>query len=306
MDCFYTKSNTHKSFPCTAYVQTMTVQELCYILGMINTIVIIGSGISGLRAGLELAQHSDNKIIILEKSKSVGGRVATRRFDSTYVNHGAEKFDGLQRVLDSDSKAQHLLDKNYFEARATDLPKRLYYALVYHHGSKVSFKFDWEVSKLINDTQLQNTNGELLHFDQLIITAPVPQIEKITETHIPNIKYNKCILFIGEINNNAIRIEMNPIWSEEFFDLTDEEIFLAAKNSKYIVEGLKIKKWRYATVQIGIKESFLKLKENIYVAGDAFDPECVFNLGSSWLSGMNTAKEILALHKTNQVSSADS
>lgn len=239
-------------------------------------VLIIGSGIAGLRSALALALNSRNQIIIVEKSPSVGGRVATRRFGEFYVNHGTENFGGLDRVLKEDLLASKWVKEDCFSGRATELPKIMRDELL---EKNVEFKFDWEVSE-VGENKVESTKGQHLYFDQLIITAPVPQIEKITGQKIPGVQYEKCILFIGLKDGKTVRREMDTEWSEKMFDHSDLEI-----------DGLSVKKWRYARVSQGLKTSFFELNHNIFLAGDAFDPEAQFNLGSSWLSGLKAGKE---------------
>lgn len=54
--------------------------------------IVIGAGISGLYAAREL-QKRGLTVLVLEKSKSVGGRMATRRFDDHSFDHGAQFVD---------------------------------------------------------------------------------------------------------------------------------------------------------------------------------------------------------------------
>ncbi len=49
--------------------------------------VVVGAGLSGLICAREL-QQSGLKVLIVEKSRGVGGRVATRRIEGTGVDHG--------------------------------------------------------------------------------------------------------------------------------------------------------------------------------------------------------------------------
>ena len=63
--------------------------------------VIIGGGIAGLSAAGELVA-SGRRVVVLEKSRGVGGRMATRRVGDTVCDHGAqfftvrgESFDGM-------------------------------------------------------------------------------------------------------------------------------------------------------------------------------------------------------------------
>ncbi len=51
-------------------------------------VVIIGAGIAGLTCAQTLQKAGQN-IVILDKSRGVGGRVATRRIQTTHADHGA-------------------------------------------------------------------------------------------------------------------------------------------------------------------------------------------------------------------------
>ncbi len=54
-------------------------------------VVIVGAGLSGLVAARELvAAHVD--VIVLDKGRSPGGRLATRRLDGATLDHGAQFF----------------------------------------------------------------------------------------------------------------------------------------------------------------------------------------------------------------------
>ncbi len=53
-------------------------------------IVVVGAGLSGLVAARSLAEHHD--VLILDKGRSVGGRLATRRIGAARFDHGAQFF----------------------------------------------------------------------------------------------------------------------------------------------------------------------------------------------------------------------
>ena len=66
-----------------------------------NTLVI-GAGISGLTMASRL-RNMNEKVIILEKSRGVGGRIATRRDGVSTYDHGAQFYkisDHLKSDLD--------------------------------------------------------------------------------------------------------------------------------------------------------------------------------------------------------------
>ena len=54
-------------------------------------IIIVGAGLAGLMAAQSCVQAGHN-VIVFDKGRSVGGRLATRRIDSAVLDHGAQFF----------------------------------------------------------------------------------------------------------------------------------------------------------------------------------------------------------------------
>lgn len=54
-------------------------------------VLVIGAGIAGLTAAREL-RKAGKRVVVLEKSRGLGGRAATRRWDGMPVDHGAQFF----------------------------------------------------------------------------------------------------------------------------------------------------------------------------------------------------------------------
>ena len=54
-------------------------------------VAIVGAGLAGLLAGRELT-HAGCRVVILEKSRGLGGRMATRRFAGAVFDHGVQNF----------------------------------------------------------------------------------------------------------------------------------------------------------------------------------------------------------------------
>jgi len=76
-----------------------------------HPIVIIGAGMTGLMAGNDLIR-SGIPVVILEKSRGVGGRMATRRFAGGVFDHGVNDFiirNAKLREFIHDWKARELL-----------------------------------------------------------------------------------------------------------------------------------------------------------------------------------------------------
>lgn len=63
-------------------------------------VVVVGAGLSGLVAARRLAVEHD--VIVLDKGRSVGGRLATRRIGAAVLDHGAQFFT----VRGTDFRAQ--------------------------------------------------------------------------------------------------------------------------------------------------------------------------------------------------------
>ncbi len=53
-------------------------------------VVVIGAGLSGLTAARSL--HTEHDVVVLDKGRSVGGRLATRRIGDARFDHGAQFF----------------------------------------------------------------------------------------------------------------------------------------------------------------------------------------------------------------------
>ena len=65
-------------------------------------VAVVGAGVSGLVAARQLADEHD--VVVFDKGRSVGGRLATRRIGAARLDHGAQFFtargDGFQRQVD--------------------------------------------------------------------------------------------------------------------------------------------------------------------------------------------------------------
>src|SRR4249920_3712824 len=54
-------------------------------------VAIVGAGLAGLMAGRMLAE-AGHEVVLLDKGRAVGGRLATRRIGAATVDHGAQFF----------------------------------------------------------------------------------------------------------------------------------------------------------------------------------------------------------------------
>jgi len=61
-------------------------------------VAIIGAGVAGLTVGQQLRQ-AGYRVVVVEKSRGVGGRVATRRLHNTCADHGLRYLEGKGELL---------------------------------------------------------------------------------------------------------------------------------------------------------------------------------------------------------------
>lgn len=258
-----------------------------------KSIAIIGSGIAALRATLSIIRQENVKIDIWEKSRSVGGRIATRRFEAGFVNHGAPEFSRTDYLLSADPEFRNYSDLLKDDRPATDLPKAMRDKIL-KEGDKVSFQFNQKVIHVAPEGLVLLESGAFRQYDAVILTAPVNQVREILGHEIlRDISYWKDILFIGCDGTGKHRIVMPSDFSEKYFDLSDDEIrALAEKSLGRDLKSLDLKKWRYSKVKTGIDMLFYQISDRIIIAGDAFDPLKKFDFASAWMSGKTAGEAI--------------
>lgn len=209
-----------------------------------NTL-IIGAGISGLMAGKILSQ-AGFPVTVVEKSRGVGGRMATRRINNGIFDHGAQFFTvrepQFQRWADLWIKegtarvwTHHFSEPGNIPAGIghpryrgangmTSLAKNISSGLPIHLQTRViSIFLDGEIWITRTD------DGKQFISNQLILTAPVPQSLSLLKTggislpksdlaRLQAIQYHPCIAVLvlldgpsGVPSPGGIRFESGPI-----------------------------------------------------------------------------------------------
>ncbi len=156
-----------------------------------SQVLIIGAGLSGLSAARGLLQRGHN-VVVLDKGRGVGGRMATRRFAGGVFDHGAQFFtvrsDEMRAALDewqTQNVAAHYFDgfptpdgrkpnDHYPRFRGasgmTSIGKYL--------AQGVDVRLDTEIAALnLSDGiwTAKTASGEAFTGDRLLLTAPAPQ-----------------------------------------------------------------------------------------------------------------------------------
>ena len=148
-------------------------------------VVVVGAGLAGLTAARRL--HADHDVIVLDKGRSVGGRLATRRIGAARLDHGAQFFTVRRPALRS--QVDDWLERDVvrvwchgFAGREDGHPRYCgahgMNALAKDLSVGLDCRFDtlvfacrpteagWEV--VIDD-------GTVIEADALLLTCPVPQ-----------------------------------------------------------------------------------------------------------------------------------
>ena len=85
---------------------------------MDTEVLVVGAGIAGLTCARRLVE-AGSRVIVLEQSRGVGGRCATRRVEGCVVDHGLTFFHG------SDSKLLAALESADGDGVVAGWPQRI-------------------------------------------------------------------------------------------------------------------------------------------------------------------------------------
>lgn len=145
---------------------------------------IIGAGLSGLVAAVMLKEQG-HEVVVIEKSRGVGGRLAARRISGTVVDHGAPiiptaAVSTLAALLDrvSDGERVDLPDGVAFRSGATQLAKAIASDLDIILGVRIAALRATSDGRFELAAEQGNTHGVV---DAVIVSAPAPQAADLLE-----------------------------------------------------------------------------------------------------------------------------
>lgn len=268
-------------------------------------VLIIGAGL----CGISLARKISSKSILLEKSRGVGGRIATRRIENLGFDHGAcylkESDDLINLIQEAGVNVSIMFEHSgvFIPEGMTQLPKKLSENLDIRKGLKAE-----KIERSDGNWIVTTNNGEIFSSPKLVITAPLPQsLELLEKNHIDypinlaQITYTKAVMALVITKNEVdlpkalpqnihaitemkkrklhplgLVIQASPEFSEEVFDLPDEanlktltEAFLTLSPSSEITYA-EFKKWRYVLPKVSHKDPYIEVAPGLFLTGDAF------------------------------------
>jgi renalase len=176
---------------------------------------VVGAGVAGLAAGRTL-KAAGADVVIFEKSRGPGGRLATRRVDAFTFDTGATSIAprglGIEKVMLEELDRGDLIEVEkpiYTHANLRPLPgdptrnKITRYA--YKPGNNQLAKLlaaglDLRLNTTVDHLERQNGHYEVEgeRFDKLVLTPPIPQTSLLLwslgeSRAVANARYRSCI-----------------------------------------------------------------------------------------------------------------
>ncbi len=257
-------------------------------------IAIVGCGISGLWFANTI-KGDLGPLFFIEKSRGVGGRLATRRWDEARFDHGTQVLENVEH--DASLGMTHFA-KQLAEGHKIHLDKKVI-----------------RLQRDQNQWRLETEDGDSFLATTVVLSCPLPQsldlLEKSQISFSANLKeihYHKKVIALVKfsqkhraiekvIHNPHVFIEsvfdqmqkgvsaapawtvvFNESFSEDNFEKPDEELILMSKKIMSEINiplpsyEIQIKKWRYSRVKNPTSENFFQAcsEPPLYLIGDAF------------------------------------
>ncbi len=177
-------------------------------------VIIIGAGISGLVAARDLAAEGWN-VIVLEKSRSIGGRCATRIWNGHVVDHGAQfitlhsetiRLDMLKIAQNKIHEIQApVWDSEHKEIIATGGAR--YYHVEGNNRIGAALAFGLDVRREVEVDHLSCHNGlwRVGEMDArcVLLTCPLPQQQKLLGLPVNHGVYLPCLTGLFEFEGSS-------------------------------------------------------------------------------------------------------
>ncbi len=146
-------------------------------------VAVVGAGLAGLAAGREIVA-AGHEAIVFEKSRGLGGRIASRRSEGAVLDHGsrvvaAPAGTALRALVDrlgADDRVD-LADGVAFRSGATRLPKLMAEGLDVRLGVRLAALRAAGGGLELGDEQ-GNMHGTV---DAVVVTAPAPQAAELID-----------------------------------------------------------------------------------------------------------------------------
>ncbi len=217
-------------------------------------VIIVGAGMSGLVAG-QMLQDAGLNIIIVDKGRSVGGRLATRRIGEGLADHGAQFFsvrdERFQAVVDkwladdlvyqwSQGWTDGSADNSKKDGHPRYAVRGGMNAIAKHLAEQINdIQVNVKVASIeqLNDGwQLQDEDGQVYQSHAMLLTPPVPQSLALLQAGkvtlhpddyeaLTRIQYGECLCGLFELDGDFALLEPGAVQNhdETFYWLADNK-----------------------------------------------------------------------------------
>ena len=189
-------------------------------------VLIIGAGMAGLTAAAEL-QRAGRRSLVLDKGRSVGGRLASRRIDGATFDHGAqfittrrERFAAVleQGRLDGAMEEWCRGFAGHADGHARWRGKPAMSAVAKHLALGLDILLETPVVALRRTDdgwRVETTTGHAFNADAVVLTPPVPQSLAMLDaggiilapemrTRLAAIEYERCLAVMAVLDGPSL------------------------------------------------------------------------------------------------------
>ncbi len=167
---------------------------------------VIGAGIAGLSCAQEL-RRGGHEVIVFEKSRGIGGRIATRRTpEDLRFDHGAQFFTvqtkAFRQFLAGDVNKWQAVG-NFDQTRDWFIGSPDIKSFLRPVAKTLDIRLNTQITSLERSEEfwtLQSDSESFEGFDRVIITAPAPQTAVLAA-------------FSGQFQSAIASVEMDPCWT---------------------------------------------------------------------------------------------
>ncbi len=187
---------------------------------MKNSTVIIGAGISGLLVARELVARGA-RVLVLEKSRGVGGRMSTKRVGSAVFDQGAQFFSVRDEHLEARIACWERNgiverwpgDNPTDEARWVARPSMTGLAKALAKNLPIKLKSQVQAVRWheAGAWEVDVAGGELVRADRLVLSSPVPQSLTLLDaggvklppevrSSLDRVSYHPCLALLATLD----------------------------------------------------------------------------------------------------------
>ena len=211
---------------------------------MVLDYIIIGAGLSGLTAAKKINELKLGSVVILEKSRGVGGRMATRRTLGTRFDHGAQ-FYRLKKDIENLHEKWLLENVNSFWFDSIDgnhwCAKTGMTALAKSMTRNLEINLEKLITNIIYENgvwRVRSDKDEEWSARHLILSSPLPQSVKLLDgvvsqssfktkkyEEIKKIEYTKALIALVSFEEDIFINDSGyaEYKSGDFFSLADQK-----------------------------------------------------------------------------------